>query len=251
MAIKGKSKTRTRKMVAAPPRPQLVTRKKPILLRATTWIVLGCIVLLAVGWVGWVWWEHKQASNLKTTEQVAIEDLAQRVSNQLPADQTTPQGTTQLEVFPSITQTIDQIDKNQITQDKATTSAQAVIDQANKASAGIGKIALAALVKENFNVGLTQDLTARGMTSSVLNEAQDQMVKAFQLYASVGELMKTAAGMPKGPERTAVLNQAKTQATIAADLWSRGYNTLVQLQTQLDLIAPSGLQPPAAGQSGG
>ncbi len=106
-------------------------------------------------------------------------------------------------------------------------------------------------MKEDFNVGLTPSLTAPGMTASILNDAQDQMVKAFQLYASVGELMKTAAAMPRGPERTAVLNQARSQAAIAADLWSRGYNTLVQLQSQLDLIAPSGLQPPAAGQPSG
>jgi hypothetical protein len=247
MAIKGKSKTRTRKMVAAPPRPQLVTRKKPILLRATTWIVLGVIVLLAVGWVGWVWWDHKQASNLKTQEQTAIEDLAQRVTSALPADQNTPQGTSEVQVFPSITQTIAQIDKDQVTAKKGAADAQAIIDQANKSADGVQKISLQALLKEKFNVGLTQDLTAPGMTSSVMNQAQDQMVKAFQLYASVGELMKTAAGMPKGPERTAVLNQAKAQAAIAADLWSRGYNSLVQLETQLDLIAPSGLQPPGSG----
>jgi hypothetical protein len=251
MAIKGKSKTRTRKMVAAPPRPQLVTRKKPILLRATTWIVLGCIVLLTVGWFGWVWWEHKQASDLKSTEQTAIQTLADKVKLQLPADQSTPQGTTELTVFPSISQTIDQIDKNQVTTDKATTSAQAIIDQANKAAQGIQQISLQALVKEDFDVGLTQELTAPGMTSSVMNEAQNQMVKAFQLYASVGELMKTAAAMPRGPERTAVLNQAKSQAAIAADLWSRGYNALVQIQTQLDLIAPTGLLPPGSGQPGG
>jgi hypothetical protein len=251
MAIKGKSKTRTRKMVAAPPRPQLVTRKKPVLLRATTWIVLGVIVLLAVGWVGWVWWDHKQASNLKSREQIAVADLAQRVTQQLPADQSTPQGTTELQVFPSISQTIDQIDKNQVTAAKATASAQAIIDQANKAAQGLQKISLQSLVKEDFNVGLTPSLTAPGMTSSILNDAQDQMIKAFQLYASVGELMKTAAAMPKGPERTAVLNQARSQAAIAADLWSRGYNTLVQLQTQLGLITTSGLQPPAVGQPTG
>jgi hypothetical protein len=251
MAIKGKSKTRTRKMVAAPPRPQLVTRKKPILLRATTWIVLGCVVLLAVGWVGWIWWDHKQASNLKTQEATAISDLAQRVSGAIPADQNTPQGTTDVQVFPSIAQTIDQIDNGQVSAKKGASDAQAIIDQANKSGQSIQKISLQALVKEEFNVGLTQDLTAPGMTSSVLNQAQDQMVKAFQLYASVGELMKTAAGMPKGPERTAVLDQAKAQAAIAADLWSRGYNALVQLQTQLDLIAPTGLQPPGAGQPGG
>jgi hypothetical protein len=251
MAIKGKSKTRTRKMVAAPPRPQLVTRKKPVLLRATTWIVLGCIVLLTVGWVGWVWWEHKQASNLKSQEATGISTLAQAVTQQLPADQSTPQGTTELQVFPSISQTIDQIDKNQVTAAKATTSAQAIIDQANKAAQGIHKISLQSLVKETFDVGLTQELTAPGMTSSVMNQAQDQMVKAFQLYASVGELMKTAAAMPNGPERTAVLNQAKAQAAVAADLWSRGYNALVQIESQLDLIPVGGLQAPPAGQPSG
>ena len=251
MAIKGKSKTRTRKMVAAPPRPQLVTRKKPILLRATTWIVLGVIVLLAVGWVGWVWWDHKQAKNLKTQEATAVQTLADEVRNNLPADQNTPQGTSELQVFPSIGQTIDQISKNQVTEAKATAGAQAIIDQATKAAGGIQKISLQSLLKENYNVGLTQELRAPGMTSSVMNVAQDQMVKAFTLYASVGELMKTAASMPQGPARTAVLKQATSQAAVAADLWSRGYNALVQIETQLDLIAPTGLVPPGSGQSGG
>jgi hypothetical protein len=77
------------------------------------------------------------------------------------------------------------------------------------------------------------------------------MAKALQLYASVGELMKTAAAMPEGSARTAVLNQARSQAAIAADLWSRGYNALVQLETQLDLIKLSGLQAPGTGQPGG
>ena len=35
-------------------------------------------------------------------------------------------------------------------------------------------------------MGVTTALTAPGMTSSVLNEAQDQLVKSFQLYQSVG-----------------------------------------------------------------
>ena len=248
MAIKGKSKTRTRKMVAAPPRPQLVTRKKPILLRATTWIVLGCIVLLAVGWVGVVWWEHRQASNLKTQEATAISDLSQRVTNALPADQNTPQGTTQVQVFPSIVQTIDQIDQQQLTRSKAEAAAKAVGDQATAASSAIQKIALGSIVKESFNVGLTPELKAPGMTSSTMNIAQDQMVQAFQIYASIGELMKTAAGMPKGPARTAVLAQAKAQAAVASELFNRGYGALVQLETQLNLVPTTGLQPPAAGQ---
>src|SRR5262249_39837567 len=143
------------------------------------------------------------------------------------------------------------IGKNQVTEAKATASAQAIIDQANKAAQGIQKISLQSLLKENYNVGLTQELRAPGMTRSVMNVAQDQMVKAFHLYASVGALMKTAGSMRQGPARTAVLNQASSQAGIAADLWSRGYNALVQIQTQLDLIAPTGLVPPGPGQPGG
>jgi hypothetical protein len=212
--------------------------------------VLGVIVLLAVGWVSVVWWDHHQASKLKSQEALAIQDLSDRIRNTLPADQSTPQGTTDLLVFPSITQTISQISQNQVTQAKATSDSQAIIDAANKTATSLQKISVGALVKENFNVGVTQDLKAPGMTSSAMNEAQDQMAKAFQLYASVGQLMKTAASMPAGPARTAVLDQATSQAAIAADLWSRGYNTLVQIMTQLDLIAPQGLVP-QGGQGGG
>src|SRR5438034_709031 len=41
MAIKGKGRTRSRRVIAAPPRPQLVIRKKPIWKRRWVWAAVG------------------------------------------------------------------------------------------------------------------------------------------------------------------------------------------------------------------
>jgi hypothetical protein len=248
MAIKGKGKTRSRRAVSPAPRPQIVTRKKPLLMRVTTWIVVGALVLVSVGWGVWVWWDHKQASELKSKEAAALTDLSQRVRDQLPADQQTPQGTSQIIVFPTLPQTLDQLDKGTISDKKANQQAQAVIDAASKAQTGIQKIALGSIIKQEFNVGVTTALTAPGMTSSVLNESQDQMIKAFQLYGGVGHLMQIAADQPQGPKRSAIVEQAKNQAQIAGELFNRGYNTLVQIESILGMVQLSGLRPsPPAG----
>jgi hypothetical protein len=248
MAIKGKGKTRSRRAVAPAPRPQLVTRKKPILMRVTTWVVLGCVVLAAIGFGTWTWWQHKQASDLKGQEAAALTELVQRVKDQLPTDQSTPQGTSEVTVFPTLAQSLDQLDKGTLSAKKAHDQAQAVIDQATKAQAGIQKIALRSLIKEDFDVGVTTALTAKGMTSSVLNEAQDQLIKSFQLYQSAGHLMQIAAQQPQGPERSALIKQANATASVAAQLFNRGYNTIVQLEAVLGIISLAVLQPsPPAG----
>jgi hypothetical protein len=248
MAIKGKGKTRSRRAVSPAPRPQIVTRKKPILMRVTTWIVLGCVLLAAIGFGAWTWYEHHQASELLAREQAALQDVTQRVRDQLPADQTTPQGTSQIALFPTLPQTLDQIDKGQISEKKAGEQAQAVIDQAAKAEKGIQGIAWRSIIKDEFDVGVTPALRAPGMTSSVLNETQDQLIKSFQLYQSAGHLMQLAIDQPKGPERTALITQAKTVSAVATELFSRGYNTLVQIESILGLIQPAALQPsPPAG----
>ena len=93
---------------------------------------------------------------------------------------------------------------------------------------------------------MTPQLTAKGMTSSVLNVAQDEMVKSFQLYQSIGGLMAAAIAQPEGPERTAIIREAIRDQTIAADLFNRGYGTLVQIESILGLVTSSGLTPSPA-----
>jgi hypothetical protein len=248
MAIKGKGKTRSRRAVSPAPRPQIVTRKKPLLLRVTTWVVLGALVLGAIGFGVYEWWQHRQASELLAKEQTALQTVSQDIANQLPADKTTPQGTSQVILFPSLTKTMDQIDKGQLSDAKAKAAAKAVSEQATKASKGIEAIALRTIIKQEFTVGITPDLTAKGMTSSVLNEAQNMMIKGLQLYAGAGDLLAIAADTPEGPQRSAIVDQARQQAAIAGDLFNRGYNTVVQIETILGLIQPTGLAPsPAPG----
>ena len=45
MAIKGKSKSRGRRLVAASPRPQLMVRKKPVFARWWFWTIVGVAIL--------------------------------------------------------------------------------------------------------------------------------------------------------------------------------------------------------------
>ena len=48
MAIKGKGRTRSRRVVAAPPRPQLVVRKPPIWRRPWFLIAFGVVAVAGI-----------------------------------------------------------------------------------------------------------------------------------------------------------------------------------------------------------
>jgi hypothetical protein len=221
----------------------MVVRKRPVLARRSTWVVVGLLVVAAIALGGAKWLRDRHAANLLVKEETAIQDLTQRVTGVFPADQTTPQGTNQTTVFPSLGQTLDQLDKGTLTAQKARAAAKAVVDQASKAAAGMQRISLKSTITDDFTVGVTPQLTAKGMTSSVLNVAQDEMVKSFQLYQSIGGLMLAAADLPKGPQRTGVIAEAKSEQAVAADLFNRGYGTLVQIESILGLAHVSGLAP--------
>ena len=100
-------------------------------MRVTTWIVLGCVVLAGRSVSGpGRGGSTSRPPTSRRQEAAALTELSQRVKDQLPTDQSTPQGTTEVTVFPTLAQSLDQLDKGTLSAKKAHEQAQAVIDQA-------------------------------------------------------------------------------------------------------------------------
>ena len=87
MAIKGKGRTLSRRVVAAPPRPQLMVRKPPVWRRPLTWVIVGAVLAGAIGYGVWRTISNHRAADLKAQEIAAVEKYNGLVVAQYPQDQ--------------------------------------------------------------------------------------------------------------------------------------------------------------------
>ncbi|HEY1330812.1 MAG TPA: hypothetical protein VGH10_04990 [Actinomycetota bacterium] len=245
MAIKGKGRTRGRRSIAPPPRPQIVVRKPPIWRRAVTWIVVGVLILGAIGYGVWHWWDNHQAARLKAQEISAVEKYNSLVSVHYPPDQNN-EGGTSLQIFSSVPAELVRLDQGKVSGTTAATEAKTFADTASNAADAIEKIQVTDVIPSNLSVSETTGLRTPGITQLMLSESQRYMVNAFRTYAAAGHLMQIAAGLPKGPQRSAVIAQAQSLMTTAGTLFDRGFRILANIRTVLGTLIPQPLQVPTA-----
>lgn len=245
MAIKGKGKTRSRRMVAAPPRPQLMVRKPPIWRRPVTWVIVGAVLAAAIGYGAWKTIGDHRAASLKAQEIAAVEKYNSLVSGQYPQDQQQLGGST-LQIFTSVGPELDRIDKGQVPASQIKSEAKNFGDTASKAADAIGAIDATKTIPNKLSVGESTGLHAPGLTQLTLAESQRYMVQAFKIYASVAGLMAVAADTPVGPRRTAVIAQAKSLMDTANTLFDRGHTMIANIRTVLGTQVETPLQVPTS-----
>ena len=248
MAIKGKGKTKSRRMVSAPPRPQIVTRKRPFLLRRSTWIVAGIVVLGVVGFWGWhVWSNHQDSKQLaKAASQLAA--FRSQVDGALPADHSTPGGAEADAVFTTLSSTLGKAGQGQLKPDQMRSQGTTVENDAKKAAAAMAAIKTTSLIDGNLPFGTTTQMTTPGLTQLAANDAQQSMADALRMYGVVGGLLRSAADLPTGPARIALVTQAQTLAATASSRFATGYNQMLQLEETVGNVVPG---PPSVPGSAG
>ena len=245
MAIKGKGKTRSRKSVAPAPRPQIVVRKPPIWRRAVTWIVVGALVLGAIGFGTWRWLHNRHAAALKSQAIAAVSEYANQVSSHYPADQKQLGGSTLL-LFSSVRPELQKLAKDQVSSADAQTFAKNFGADAKKSADAIGALDVTKLVPDTIVTGETPAESAPGLTQLIMRDSQSEMVGAFKIYGSVASLMATAAKLPAGAERQAIITEATNLMDTADSLWQRGYSRILNVQTVLGIAPPPTSQLPQA-----
>jgi hypothetical protein len=237
MAIKGKRRPRGRRVVAAPPRPQLVVRKPPIFRRRWFLISLGVLVLASSLAVTVTAIQSSKAKKLKDREAAAVGTLTQRFVAAFPTDrQVVPPNL--YFFYPTLSDNLDSLGNGRLSAKDADEQAQKLLDSATKAALAIGNVGVEKLIPTSFNVSRVATAGGKGITRQELMEARFLMQRAFNLYASIPTVMKAAAEA-EGAKQKALIDDAKQMSTQAADLFSHGWQILVSIQTRLGIQAPA------------
>lgn len=236
MAIKGKSKSRSRRVVAAPPRPQIVARKRQLWEQPLAWVVVGLLVVGAITFgtlrkvhADDVATQKQAAAALKAREAKAVGRFAAAVSANLPSDQQTPSGGSSLIIFASLPTMLDQSIKGEISPSAARTRFLNLAATAQKDAQGMSKVNAITMINGEFDAGTTQSLKTPGLTQSLLNQSQQQMQQALAMYASIGRIAASAAVLPQA-SRNAILTEAKAMVSEAQSMFGNAYNTLNQIE---------------------
>jgi hypothetical protein len=219
MAIKGKGKTRSRRVIAAPPRPQLVVRKKPVLARRSTWIAVGGVVLAGILVAVFIGVGNLLDSRKLDRQAAAVQQYVNLVTAQLPAT-AQPLGPTSWNLFPDLDQRMADLDSGDLAAADARTEAEAFAEAAKNSADGIEAIKVRDVIPEEFPE-----------VRVALNEAQFEMVQGLQAYESVANFFHAAADVT-GDARSAVITEATALSAQAGVLFNRGWASVVNVEAE-------------------
>jgi hypothetical protein len=246
MAIKGKAKGRSRRVVAAPPKPPVYVRKPPLVRRpwflATVAAVAGAGILTAV--LTSVSNNHREAR--KQHAIVAVNTFATQVQNAFPPppdSQALPP--TGYAIYPSLLTDLDSVAKGSKKIDGAA-KGKSLEGSAKASGDAIAKINVPKLVPEDADYSEAPGPRGPGATRLVLVESQFLMQQAFGLYQRVGGLMGRAATL-EGKARTLLIDQAKGLTTSAQNLFRRGFQKIQTLKAALGVLQQNPFPPTGLG----
>ena len=244
MAIKGKSKGRSARAVTPGPKPVYQPVKKPLLAKREFWLVI--LSILGVVVIGGL-----VAGFIAERNSSAQDDLEQRMRATMSSFQgqvepvlatvgqaNPPAGYT---VFTDLQTAIGQL----VAETPGAPADSKALTQTATAAAGSAKTALGAL-KEIDETALIQ---GKGFSEEfvlyVIN-AKGNFVRAMTLYSEAAKLLELAADA-QGPERAELAARSQAIASVATELFDRGYADYIEAQTKAGTFAPpapSGLPAP-------
>lgn len=232
MAIKGKSKPRSRRVVTPGPRPSYTPVKQPLLARRG--FRIGVLVVVVAASVGGIWYglarertqDREQA--LAERERTAAVTFRGRVQGAIASagQPSSPDGFT---AFPTLTADVDGLQEGTVKPRTVQTDAKA----ARKAAKGAWQ------AMERIDV---LSITAnKGFDAALVNyffNAKEKMQDGLRLYEQAALLVERAAAAT-GDERAELLDSAGGILDVAAELMNGGYSDFVQVQQEAGIYQPS------------
>jgi len=232
MAIKGRSKPRSRKVVTPGPRPAYVPVKKPLLARRGVQIAILAVV--AVGAAAGIWYgiakerTEDRARHLQQRKRTAAVTFQGKIEAAIvgvgqPAP---PSG---FSAFPALTADVEGLSNGDVKPEAAAEAAKGVRTTARGAWQALDEI------------DLTEMVAGKGFDLSLVNyffNAREKMADALKLYERVAVMVEQAANA-SGAERADVLDSAKGITDVAASLFNSGYSDYVQVQFEGGILQPS------------
>jgi hypothetical protein len=245
LAIKGKGRTRGRRVIAAPPRPPVYIRKPPIWRRPVVWIVVGVLALGGILTGVFLSLHHKHARDFKTRESAAIDQYTGRLTAKFPVDaELVPPDL--IAFYPNFSQGAQNLGSGKLKPADAITYAKHVQTTASAAANQISGLSVTKLIPADFTVtgqangqttgsGQSADLIeAPGATRLVLQDAQLLMSQGLQLWAQAGKVLEQAARAAP-TDRKALADEAVQLTQQGGNIFDAGYQKLLEIRSALGL----------------
>ncbi|HEX8100651.1 MAG TPA: hypothetical protein VF660_10690 [Actinomycetota bacterium] len=249
MAIKGKGKTRSRRVVAAPPRPPVYVRKKPFLFRPTTIAVVAALALAAIAF-GTIKALHASSERaLRKRETQAIRTYSNRLTAEFPSDrQFVPPDV--YFFYQSVSKDVDSFGKGKGSPALIRKEGEQMTKTAAAAADRIKAIAVDRLVSPDLTVSNEVGVRGKGMTRFQLRSATAEISRAFRIYAVAGGLVKAVSEAPP-KQRAELAAQVQNLIGQGVELFSEGYRIVSGLKARVGIKTPVPKAPGAPGAPGG
>jgi hypothetical protein len=237
MAIKGKGKTKARRTVTRGPRPGYVEPPKPLIKR--TWFkwtafaflaVSVVVIILSILFITQSNNRKEQAAERAHNKQTRVNRYALPVIQYLqPVAEPLPGGPL-VGTFPNLPTQFADLQSGALSPEDAKAAAALVIRDAKAAGDSIQAVNVPTVVNtKNFPELLD------------LIDSQTSLVSSMRLYEQIGKGLRQAADMT-GDEQKALIAENQAIITVAANLFTDGYQKLVNAQTSVGL--PPNVFPP-------
>jgi hypothetical protein len=246
MAIKGKAKSRGRRVVAIPPRPPVYVRKPAFWQRKVFWIGVAVVVVLGILVAVKLSLNASHDKDLKAQTLAEVTAFKGQVESKLPpppdSQAVPPTGYT---LYPTLAANLDKLATGKLKD--AGKNGASLVTSAKASGDAIEAINVIKLVSEEASYGEVKSVRGAGATRLALNESKKLIAQSFRIYQSVGELIKTAAGITDPAQLKAIAEQAKLLAAQASTLFHDGYQKIINVQGQVGTIQTNPFPPGSLG----
>ena len=248
MAIKGKGKTRSRRVVAAPPRPPVYVRKTPFWRRRSTLTVLAVLVAVGTTFATMQALQNRNQRELRQRETQAIRTFSNRLTAAFPTDrQLVPPDV--YFFYQNFTKDLEQLEQGKLSSAQARKIGSEVRNSALRAAGRVEQVPVERLIAAELSVGRAQNVRAEGLTRQEALDAQFLIARAFRLYSAAGAVAEEAASAPKA-QQGVLARRAQGLMGQAIDLFARGYRTVASLKARVGIKTPvSRTAPPGLGSA--
>ena len=246
MAIKGKGKTRSRRVIAAPPRPPVYIRKPPFWRRRSTIVVVAVLAIAGI-LTGTLKAIHgRNTRELRKRETRAVRTFANRLTAEFPTDRQFVQPDVYF-FYQSVSKDLDSFGKGKGSPALIGKEGEQMTKSADAAVTRLGRVSVDRLVPADLTVSHQAGLQAKGLTRQELTQAKSMITQSFQLYALAGTLTKLTAQAPAS-QRAEMVTEVQNLMGQAVNLFSSGYRVVSGLKNRLGIktpgtSAPTGTQP--------
>jgi cation transport regulator ChaC len=240
MAIKGKAKSRSKKTVAAGPKPAYVAVKTPLIRRRGFWIGLAAVV--AVASVAGIAYGFAKEQTRSRDEELAKRLVTAATRYQSEVDPIlagigSPSPPSNFTAMSSLTTALGDLQKGTSKPTDAATAAAAAAKQAKSAYAALGAIDVTKII---VNQGFDQGFVL------YMIDSQKQMVAGLKLFEQSANLLAQASGL-HGDARAQLLDSTSGVLALANSTFNDGYSDYVQAQSEAGTFQPSSILPGATG----